>query len=429
MRASSWLLELGRIAIGATFLISGLFKAIDPAGVGLKVREYLVAMLGIRQGATLALSDLLASTLIVIEFSLGAFLLMGIYRRLSTRFIFTLLLVFTLITGYNYASGSVSDCGCFGDVLSLSPLSTFLKNILLLPVSLVLMKKATSLKHLYSRREQWIPALVAIAGISYFTYFNLVTAPFLDLLPYKRGYNIRERIKQSDSIYQAQLIEGTRYIYEKFGQKRSYHMDSLPDSTWSYVGIAQAEEIEQTKPAYNFTILSERGEDIRDSLLNDGKGLFLLLANDWSQAKQTHFEAINTLYCYADSLGLKFYSVTSGDDEGFNRWRYETNAQYPSVLMDATVVKSIIRSNMGLVFIKDGQIIDKLPERYFPSRSEVQSFVQGRLWGEYYYTVSIARIAPLVLWGILLLIGVVRRLLRHRRACYYLKTEQTNNNI
>lgn len=411
--------ELGRIIIGATFALSGLMKAIDPIGMELKIREFLNVLLGAYASWFLPLSLWMAFVLIVLEFSTGAFLLMGIYRRLSSRLAVALLFFFTLLTGYSFFTGAVSDCGCFGDAIKLSAWETFLKNLILFPIAVFLTFNATKIKHLYSLREQWIPALSAIIGIAYFVYSNASTLPYIDFRPYKVGYNLKDSIAAEDSSYQAELLASTRYVYKKDKVQKSFAVDSLPDSTWTFVEMTQPQELQERKLRYSFLLLDGESQDVSADILDNKEGVFLLLSPDWTKASQDKYESINDLYRYLSKTSIKLYAVSPSDSVNENYWRYQTGAEYPSLVMDATTIKTITRSNPGLVFIKNGCIIDKIPSAYFPKKEEIANFVQQRLTDTYHITPGNGRIALLVLWSLLWLVGIVRRALRYVRALFY----------
>lgn len=419
MKIKAILIELSRIILGVTLVLSGILKGVDPVGLEIKIQEAFIAIFDISHRAILGKADLLAYLLIAIEFCTGAFLLMGIYRRIASQLAFITILGFTVLTGYTYMTGLMPDCGCFGDAIKFTPFETFAKNLALLPLSIFLMLNAMQIKHLYSRREQWIPAVFAVIGIVVFIYYNKTTLPLIDFRPYKIGYNIGERIAQADSLYQIEINKNTRYIYELNGEQKSFSADSLPDSPWRYVEVKQAKSIAKNEaPVYSLLILTQKGEDMTDSILEDNKGVFLFVSPNWSDAEQSKYEFVNDLYRYLKQRDIAFYGVspTNANDEA--EWRYQTGAEYPNLFADATTIKTITRANPGLVIIKDGVIIDKLSSAYFPKSSEIATFVDDRLYRKAHIKPSWSRAIPLGIWGILLIIGMLRRFMRFIRAVY-----------
>ncbi len=208
-----WWLELMRVILALTLVVSGVVKAIDPMGTISKVAEYQSSIFGVTSPTLLGLSTLMAVLLITLEFSVGAWLLAGIYRRLAARLCLVLILTMTILTGYIYFSGVSIDCGCFGEAIKLTAGETFLKNLLLLPMAYILMRRARKLRHLYSRRERWIPMFLATGGILYAIYESYTDLPYRDFLPYKVGVNLPQSIEASETEMQALLSEHTRYIY------------------------------------------------------------------------------------------------------------------------------------------------------------------------------------------------------------------------
>lgn len=427
MKIKPILIELGRIVLGLTFSLSGLLKGIDPAGVSIKVHDFQTQVFGISDRAILDLSSSVAFSLIILEFCTGAFLLMGIYRRLSTRIACLMLVFFTCTTGYTYLTGSMPDCGCFGDAIKLTASQTFYKNLILLPVSIFLVRYALQIKHLYSLREQWIPAWLSLIGISFFAYSNISALPFIDFRPYKIGTNIRERLHTSDSLYQEAIRATTRYIYEKDGVQQSFSVDSLPDETWKYVEVKQSDLLDITPPQ-SLLILTPDGEDKTDEILGDATGVFLFLSPDWTQASQEKYEVINELYRYLKTRNITLYSVSPTIADNAAEWVYRTGAEYPRLFIDATTIKTMIRSNPGLLVLKDGKVVDKLSSKDFPNSDEIANFVTSRLDKGEHITPSYWRVSPLFLWGLLLFIGFTRRILRWGRAVGYLNGKKIKNN-
>lgn len=406
------LLELSRIVLGTTLVVSGLFKAIDPIGASLKITDYVSSMLGSSWGWLVDLSMFLAVLLCVIEFMLGAMLLMGIYRRLVTRISFALMIGMTLVTIYIYRTGILPDCGCFGDVIKLSNGASLLKNLLLLPLSYWLMISARSLGHLFSRRERWLPALLALVGISYFTYQNYYYLPYKDFRPYRIGYNLSEKIKEEEACYQAALFEGTKYIYQRQGQEQSFGVNALPDSTWTFVRLEQDEQLKSYKPTYFFELRNDIGEQVEEEILQDTLGTILLLSINWIKADQRKLSEINDLYRYAEQKGYHFYGVSASTPEEEAEWRYQTGADYPVLFADATTIKTMVRANPALILLKAGVIMDKISVAMLPELEQLPDYVESRMSGSKSSLPSRVRIAPLLLWGLVLGLALLRTLAR-----------------
>ncbi|MDO4707727.1 MAG: DoxX family protein [Porphyromonadaceae bacterium] len=402
------LLELSRVILGSVFVVSGVFKATDPMGASLKITDYISSALGSSWVWLVELSMFVAILLCILEFMLGAMLLMGIYRRIVTRASFALMVGMTLVTLYIYWTGVLPDCGCFGDVIKLSNGASLIKNLILLPLSYALMVSARSLGHLFSRRERWLPAALALLGISYFIYQNYYYLPYKDLRPYRIGYNLREKIEEDEAAYQAALFEGTKYIYKRDGREQGFNLDALPDSSWTYVRLEQDDQLKSYKPTYFFELRNDRGDHMEDEILQDSIGTILLLSISWVKADQRRLSEINELYRYAKHKGYNFYGVSASTPEEEAEWRYQTGADYPILFADASTIKTMVRANPALILLKKGVIKDKISVAMLPSLEQLSDYVESRMVGSKTSLPSRTRLLPLVVWGLILGLALLR---------------------
>ncbi len=416
------IVELARVLLSFTLLLSAFLKAIDPVGFGIKLEEYFEAIAHIHIANSFIVL-LLSLTIISFEFLLGSCLVMGIYRRLSARLTFLLMLFMTLLTAYNYSFEAVSDCGCFGEAIKLSNGATFLKNLFLLPLSYFVMRVARQIKPLYTIRERVILLLLSFGCIAFFMKQNISKLPWIDFRPYKVGYNLKEQIQAEQDSLQNKLLASTQYIYSKNGKEGAFTSNNLPDSTWTFIAVKQDERLAELEQKYNFAIFNNEGEAVQEKLLNSPKLNVLLLSPSWADAPQDKVDEINNLYHLTKKQGNAFYAISASNEEQAKKWLYETGADYPIYTMDKTTIKTIIRSSLGLVFIKDGIILDKLSYEQLPSEREAlsQFLTKKRNLPEISKKSNDFRLIPLIIWLIFLIFGFGRRLLRHSFAFAYLR--------
>ncbi len=418
------LVELARVLLSFTLLLSSFLKAIDPVGFGIKLEEYLEAIAHIHISSSFLLLTL-SVFLISFEFLLGASLAMGIYRRLSARLTFAFMLLMTGLTAYNYFFEAVSDCGCFGEAIKLSNGSTLLKNLILLPLSYFVMRSARQIRPLYTIRERLLLLIASLLCLTFFMWGNIKKLPMLDFRPYKIGYNIKERIQEEQENLQNKLLEQTEYIYEKGGVKKAFKPSALPDSTWTFVSVKQSNKLVQFKPKYNFCLLNKKNEEIQEQILNSSTLQILLFAPSWQEASQDKVDEINYLYLLSKRTGADFYAVSSSNEENCKHWLYETGAEYPMLSMDKTTIRTIIRSSPGLVIIKNGVILDKLSYQELPKRKDLAKWLNHyNQKGEISQKSNDFRLIPLIIWLIMLIFGFGRRMLRHSLAFSYLNRKR-----
>lgn len=415
------LAECARLFLGVVFVASGLLKAIDPVGTALKVSEYLAPVFSLT-GHSYGLSLLLSFVLCGGEFILGAFLLNGSYRRLCTRLAFAFMCVMTLLTVYIYIYEPVSDCGCFGDALRLSNLETLLKNLVLLPLSWLVMRDAHTLRHLFSRRERWVPTLLAVGGVIYFMVENYRHLPLIDFRPYGIGVQLDEAIAQEQQQMQARALASMRYVYSRAGQERSFSPAELPDSTWHFVRVQELDSLASFKPKYDFLPIDSLGNPMAEELLSDPGVTLLVLAPSWDAANQSAIDELAELANQSALLGYRFYGLSASRSEEVARWRYLTGASYPMLQMDPTPIRTMIRAYPGLIVLRAGQIIDKRSYTDFPKVEDIPSYLAAL--GDTKHPlpqVSYARSYPLLLWAGLLLLAFLRFWARKLHLTLYLK--------
>jgi len=362
--------EICRIVVGLVFVFSGFVKAVDPLGFAYKIGEYL-AVWDISQFNFLAMP---ASTGVsAMEFTLGVCLLAGVYRKIVSLLVFLFMCVMTLLTLYLAIFNPVTDCGCFGDALVVTNWQTFFKNVVLIIAAFFIFCWHKRTARLYSRNQRsWVVMItvVFILGFSIYCYRYL---PILDFRPYKIGNNIPELMQIPEGAKQD--VYKTTLIYEKEGVRQNFTMENYPkeDSGWTFVDAVHILiEKGYEPPIHDFTIHTETDDDITDEVLTDLGYTFLLIAHKLEKASDTHIADINSVYDYASKNGYRFLCLTASLPIRIDEWRENTGAEYPICTTDDITLKTMIRSNPGLMLIKDGVIINKWSHRCIPSGVDLQ---------------------------------------------------------
>ncbi len=376
--------NIARMVLAVVLIFSGFVKAVDPMGTQYKLTDYLTAMhlqMLTPDFLTLGASVLLSA----VEFGLGICLLFGIRKTISTTVTLLMLLLLTPLTLWIALVDPVSDCGCFGDALVLTNWQTFGKNIVLLAMAFIVWKWPHDIVRFISTSSQWIATNYSAIFILALSGWSLYDLPYLDFRPYHIGTDLKTGWQK--------MMNGEESPYAEFFIQRT-----------------------------------EDGEDITDSLLSQKGYLFLLIAPHVENADDSQLDLINQMFEYAEDYEYPFYALTASGEKGIDRWRDMTGAEYPFCQTDETTLKTIIRSNPGLVLLKDGVIIRKWSHNSIPDEYELTDRLEKLKIGKMPKESMSEKIFIIALWYILplLLLTIADRLWAWTK---WLKRKEQSNKI
>lgn len=352
------LTTVSRFVLAVVFIFSGFVKAIDPLGTQYKIQDYIDAF-----GWTGVFPDFvpfLASALLgMLEFCLGVYLFFGIRRIIAPRAVVLVMAIMTPLTFWLALDNPVSDCGCFGDAVVLSNWETFWKNVVLLAMAVVVLKWRKRIFPLVTTRFDWLIALYGFIYIFCMTIYCYRELPVFDFRPYHVGADIRQGMEIPEG--KEPTVYETRFVLQKDGVEKEFTLENYPDSTWTFVDSRTVVKKQGYEPPiHDFSMMNyEDGEDITDQVLSDENYTFLLVAHQLGLADDSKMDLINELYDYSLENGYAFYCLTSSSDEDIIKWQENTGAEYPFCLMDNITLKTMIRSNPGLILLKEGKVIRK----------------------------------------------------------------------
>ena len=352
--------NIARIILAVVLIFSGFVKAVDPLGTQYKLIDYLAAMH--LQALTPDFLTLGASVILsAVEFGLGICLLFAIRRRATTFLTLLMMAVMTPLTLWLAIANPVSDCGCFGDALVLTNWQTFGKNIVLLLLAYTVWKWPFDMARLISVSNQWIVVNYSALFILAVSGWSLYDLPYFDFRPYHIGTDLRKGWNE--------MMEGNESPYAEFFLQRA-----------------------------------EDGEDITDSLLNSKGYTFLLIAPHLENADDSQLDLINQMYEYAEDNEYPFYGVTASGEKEMERWRDRTGAEYPFCQTDDITLKTIIRSNPGLLLLKDGVIIRKWSHNRIPDEYALTDRLEKLEIGQMPIDSMPRKILAIILWYVLPLV-------------------------
>ena len=399
-RLLKMIVNLCRIIVAVTFIFSGFVKAIDPIGTQYKLQDYLgaIGMAGILPNWTLLA---VAVFLAAIEFCIGIFLLFAIQRRLISKLTVAFMAFMTMVTVWIVVADPVKDCGCFGDALHLTNTETLIKNIVLLVCSLAIMYRPLAMFRFVSKSNQWIVTNYTIVFILVSSGLSLYYLPIFDFRPYHIGVNIPRGMEIPKGAKLPQFK--TTFIMEKNGQRKEFTLDNYPDASWKFIDSKTVQTSEgYIPPIHDFSITDNKtGLDLTNNVLSHKGYTFLLISPHLETADDSNFGDIDRLYEYAQSYDIPFYCLTASTAKAIKRWIDLTGAEYPFCITDEAVLKTIIRSNPGLLLLKDGTIINKWSHNNLPNEAKLSRPISQSSLGKMPKDSVPAKILEIVLWFIL----------------------------
>lgn len=341
-----WLL---RLMVGAVFLFSGFTKGIDPWGSIYKFDEYLRSFGFYDYNGLLTF---MAFSVSAVEFMLGAFMLLGIYRRFTPWAMLAMMTVMVPLTLYIAITNDVADCGCFGDAITLSNWGTFWKNVALTVALVYLVIFNRKVKNIYGFAVQWIVAVLSVAYLLMVAWLGYSFQPLIDFRPFPVGTIVSGNDDAADN---SEYI----FIYEKNGLAQEFTLDSLPDDTWAFVDRRPVESggVDTMVAAAHrpITVLDTDYGVADDVILGHGEQLLLLFPS-LSDVVIPFTYRINEICDFCGKHGIDVVGLTSGGKDEIAEWNDLSMADYPMYVMDDSELKMLARGNPAAVLLRDGAV-------------------------------------------------------------------------
>lgn len=370
--SSYYVLNTIRIFVGVLFIFSGLVKANDPLGLSYKMNEFFEVW---KMEYFVRYSLVISISMIVFEIMAGVAMLIGWAYRSVSFLILLLTIFFTYLTGYAVLSGKIKECGCFGDCIPLKAHQSFIKDIILLVLVVILYIGRKKIGSLFSNKVgSVIMALVLLAslGVQIYVLRNL---PFVDCLNYKVGTNIWEDMQlppdAEPDVYHNVLV------YEKDGKRIEFTQEEfMADSTlWDNPALTYIEtKSELIKKGTglpkisDFSIRDYAGQEYTESLLKDEGYNYLLFLREVDKING-NLDDLKKLIADCYSKGIGFYILSSNDEASTNKFKAKYGIDADAYAVDGTMSKTAMRSNGGLMLIKNGVIINKWSRHNYPTRA------------------------------------------------------------
>ena len=350
-----WLLvNACRMILSVALIFSGAVKMIDPRGTEYKIKDYALAF-GLDDMLALYMPLLLSMALALTEFCLGVNLLFGSNRRWTSRVVLVAFMLFTPLTLYLAIENPVSDCGCFGDAWVLTNWQTFGKNVLLLACAAVVCVWYRMQTRLISEHAQWLVNLYTWMYAFILTLYCVYTLPVIDFRPYHIGSDLKVQMQWDDT-------------------------DRVPPISDLFIADP------------------ETGEDMTDSIVAGAGWKFLIVAPRLESADDGVMDKLAELTEYCDEHDYRLVALTASSDSLIEHWRDITGAEYPFLVADEIPLKTMVRSNPGLILLEGSVVANKWASSQIPGASQLAAPLEDMSWVRQEKSTYMQRFMLLLSW-------------------------------
>lgn len=367
-------LQITRVVVGLLFIFSGLIKANDPMGFGYKLQEYFeVFHISFLHDFATAFAILLCT----LEIILGALLLLGFWSARVAWGLLLIIIFFTFLTFYSAFFKVVTSCGCFGDAIPLTPWQSFSKDLVLLAMILLIFKRKDQIQPLIKKEpaQKFIAVLVVVASLG-FGLYTTNFLPVLDFLPYKVGNNIPQLMivppgaPQDEYEITYTLKNKQSSETQKMTDKEYLKTEIWKDKNWEIVGEPESKLIKKgfDLKIKDLKITDSQGTDYNAELLENPFYNLVIVAYDLSKADQQAIGELNALAINAaENFNIRTVFLTSNSVQDAELFSKKNQLVMEVFFADAIPLKSMVRSNPGLILLKGGTVVNKWHYNNLPS--------------------------------------------------------------
>jgi uncharacterized membrane protein YphA (DoxX/SURF4 family) len=367
------LTQLSRILVGVLFIISGFIKANDTIGFSYKLVEYFEVF---HMPVFVDYAVAMAMFICIFEIMVGVALLLGAYSKLNAWLLLLMIVFFTWLTGYSAITGKVTDCGCFGDAIKLKPVQSFLKDVVLLVFIIIIFIGHKHIKPLLGHTIQSIVLSVALLVTTAFTFYTYMFLPRIDFLPYKVGNDIKALMTYPENA-ERPVIEMV-FIYEKDGKQLELGMNDLSNIDETYKFIDRKDKVIKEgyiRPIADFKLYKD-GVEYTDSLLADANYKLIIVQKDLKSSRPGVESQLAKLGEDWQAAGYNIWALTASAPEFVEVYRHEHQIPFQYYTMDITPLKSMVRSNPGVMLMKGNVVVKKWSSYAIPSMETLKKYMK-----------------------------------------------------
>lgn len=350
-----------RLFVGGLFIFSGLIKVNDPVGTAIKLEEYFDVFSNDIASFFYVFKDIalpLAVFLVVAEVVLGVMLILGVRLRFTVWALGLMILFFTFLTFYSAYFNKVTDCGCFGDAIKLTPWESFIKDVILLVLIGVLFVYRNTFSNDGPSWAKWSVRISLVLSVA-LAITAIRNLPFIDFRAYKEGVNIPEAMQPSAPLEYEYVMtkDGEEFVFTQYPSDDSYEFKEMR--------LINEDALPKIS---DFAVWNEDG-DFTDEILMGRKAVILITSI--SKMNTTQLDNYDDLVAGLNGSPIELLVVAASSQEEINGFIQQRGWDLQGYQADATVIKTIMRSNPGLMLLDDGKVLRKYHFRNTPDTEEV----------------------------------------------------------
>lgn len=357
-----------QIILGLLFLFSGFVKAVDPLGTAYRIEDYFIAY-GTEWMMPAAV--FLSFVLNAAELLLGGLLLLNLKPKFTSWYLMLMMTFFTLTTINDALNNPVPDCGCFGDALIMTNWQTLYKNLVIDVFVLIIFLNRSRIRRTFGNTTEWTLGAALIALFFGFQYINYINLPMMDFRPWKTG---NKMIMENPEPIRYYLT----YRNVNTGETKEYLSPDYPydDPEWleNWEFVSQRIEDPNKVPGMDLAIIDFEGQDVTKAYLENPGYHFFVIAWDLMNTDREAFQHIDRMYQKAEEADISMIVITATLKNKIERFVDQTgiSPEIPFFNADDIVLKTMIRSNPGLMLMKDGVVVDKWHHNNLPDWDEIE---------------------------------------------------------
>lgn len=340
---------------GFVFFLSGLVKLMDPTGTGFIMAEYMDFLhIGFMEVTAKPLGIIFALT----ETTLGIGLITGVWRRAIAQLTIMLQSFFTLLTLLLVIFNPEMDCGCFGEAIHLTHWQTFIKNLILMAL---LLAYYIPRKHLgETRTRKYVSFGIVCTSVAAFTVYSLISIPMMDFTAYKPG----AELVSGKSVNPEDMYESV-FTYSKDGVTQEFTLGHLPDTTWTFVSADTRLIDNGTESGIELSLTDPESGEYVDSLASEGKVMVISIYKTKMSRKK--WSKVNRFVTNAENAGFTTM-IVAPSKEGI-----PSEFDGRIFISDRKTIMTLNRSNAGITYFCNGELIRKWSAGGMPDKSELES--------------------------------------------------------